>query len=281
MKWFKPVCSITMQNFRKWKNDYRVWITLFIVLILIHSTTKGLSDICDYTGVKSSPWIFPFLYVQYYTKMLFFFPLILIFSNAPFIDKNQLYVLIRSGRNKWCIGQMLYIVVTSALYFTFIMIFSILLNLDCMEFTGEWGKLLNTLANTSMDAQFQLGFDPIKNVVDMFSPISAMWFTFLHSWISGIILGFVVFFFNMKVKGGGTFFASFMLVLSAISAKQTSLIKISPISWSTLNAIQLKANDNLPSYSYVMTFFVIMLLVLIAMILISTKRYNFDKELKR
>lgn len=242
---------------------------------------KGTSDICDYTGVKSSPWIFPFLYVQYYTKMLFFFPLILIFSNAPFIDKNQLYVLIRSGRNKWCIGQMLYIVVASALYFAFIMIFSIVLNLDCMEFTGEWGKLLNTLANTSMDAEFQLGFDPIKNVVDLFSPISAMWFTFLHSWISGIILGFVVFFFNMKVKGGGTFFASFMLVVSAVASKQTSLIKISPISWSTLNAIQLKANDNLPSYGYVMTFFVIMLLVLFAMILISTKRYNFDKELKR
>lgn len=157
MKWFKSIFSIVLQNFRKWKYDCRIWIALFIVLIFIHSLTKGLSGICDYTGVKSSPWIFPFLYMQYYKKMLFFFPLILIFSNAPFIDKNQLYVLIRTGRNKWCIGQMLYIVVASALYFAFVMVFSIVLNLDCIEFTGEWGKLLNTLANTTMGTKFQLG----------------------------------------------------------------------------------------------------------------------------
>lgn len=87
MKWFKSIFSIVLQNFRKWKYDCRIWIALFIVLIFIHSLTKGLSDICDYTGVKSSPWTFPFLYMQYYNKMLFFFPLILIFSNAPFIDK--------------------------------------------------------------------------------------------------------------------------------------------------------------------------------------------------
>lgn len=248
MKWFKSIFSIVLQNFRKWKYDCRIWIALFIVLIFIHSLTKGLSDICDYTGVKSSPWTFPFLYMQYYNKMLFFFPLILIFSNAPFIDKNQLYVLIRTGRNKWCIGQMLYIVVASALYFAFVMVFSIVLNLDCIEFTGEWGKLLNTLANTTMGTKFQLGFSPERNVINMFSPISAMWFTFLHSWISGVILGFVIFLFNMKIKGSGTFLASFLLVFSAVAAKQTSLVKMSPVSWSTLNYIQLKPNDGLPSY---------------------------------
>lgn len=281
MKWFKSIFSIVLQNFRKWKYDCRIWIALFIVLIFIHSLTKGLSDICDYTGVKSSPWIFPFLYMQYYNKMLFFFPLILIFSNAPFIDKNQLYVLIRTGRSKWCIGQMLYIAVASALYFAFVMVFSIILNLDCIEFTGEWGKLLNTLANTTMGTKFQLGFSSERDVINMFSPVSAMWFTFLHSWISGVVLGFVVFLFNMKIKGGGTFFASFMLVFSAVAAKQTSLVKMSPVSWSTLNYIQLKPNDGLPSYGYITAFYMIMLLVLFVIILYFSKRYNFDKELKR
>lgn len=280
MKWFKSIISIVLQNFRKLKYDYRIWVALIIVLIIIYSLTKRLSDICIYTGVKSSPWIFPFLYMQYYNKMLFFFPLILIFSNAPFIDKNQLYVLIRSGRNKWCFCQMLYIIVASALYFAFIMAFSIVLNLDCIEFTGEWGKILNTLANTTMGTKFQLGFSPEKDVINMFSPVSAMWFTFLHSWISGIVLGLVVFLFNMKIKGGGTFLASIMLVFSAVAAKQTSLVMISPISWSTLNYIQLKYNDGLPSYGYITAFYTIMLFVLFVIIMYSTKRYNFDRELK-
>ncbi|MBQ3865119.1 MAG: hypothetical protein II781_04705 [Clostridia bacterium] len=278
MKWVKPVLSITMQNFRKWKQDCRVWIAFGIVLILIHSVTKGLSGICAYTGVKSSPWIFPFLYAPYYNKLLFFFPLVLIFSNAPFIDRNQLYVLIRSGRVPWCLGQMLYIVLASALYFLFILLFSVVLNLDCMTFTGEWGKLLNTLANTSLEADFQLGFDPIKNVVDLFSPGNAVWFTFLHSWVSGILLGFLVFLFNLKIKGGGTFFASLLLVFSAIAAKQPRLLKFSPVSWSTLNALHLKANDGLPHYGYVTLIYGILLLVLAGIILFSVKRTAFDRE---
>lgn len=281
MKWFKPVFSIALQNFRKWKYDCRIWIAVFIVLIFIHSFTKGLSDFCDYTGVKSSPWIFPFLYMQYYNKMLFFFPLILIFSNAPFIDKNQLYVLVRAGRSKWCIGQMCYIFIASALYFALVMIFSIVLNIDCIEFTDEWGKVLNTLANTNMGTQFHIGFSPDRNVINMFSPLGAMWFTFLHSWISGVILGMETFLFNMKMKGSGTFLASFLLVFSAVASKQISLVNMSPISWSTLNYIQLKSNDGLPSYGYITAFYMIMLLVLFVIILFSSKKYNFDKELKK
>ncbi len=189
------------------------------------SYKKGFSDICDYTGVKSSPWIFPF-FICNIIKMLFFFPLILIFSNAPFIDKkiSSMYLSEQAEING-ALVKCFYIVVASALYFAFVMVFSIVLNLDCIEFTGEWGKLLNTLANTTMGTKFQLGFSPERNVINMFSPISAMWFTFLHSWISGVILGFVIFLFNMKIKGSGTFLASFLLVFSAVAAKQTSLVK--------------------------------------------------------
>ena len=281
MRWCKSVMLIALHNFRKWVYDCRVWIALFLVLIFVHSTTKQLSDICNYTNTKVSPWIFPFLYMPYYKKLLFFFPLILIFSNAPFIDKNQLYVLIRSGKSKWCIGQILYIAITSALYFLFIMVFSVVLNLDCIEFTGEWGKLLNTLGHTDIAYRFRLGFQSEKDVISMFTPMSAMWFTFLHSWISGMILGFVVFLFNMKIRGSGSFLASFMLVLSAVAAKNISLLKVSPVSWSTLNHIQLKPNDRLPSYGYVTTVYVIILLILFATILFSAKRYNFDQEIKK
>ena len=86
---------------------------------------------------------------------------------------------------------------------------------------------------------------------------------------------------TMKIKGSGTFLASFLLVFSAVAAKQTSLVKMSPVSWSTLNYIQLKPNDGLPSYGYITAFYMIMLLVLFVIILYSSKRYNFDKELKR
>lgn len=280
MKWFKSVFSIALQNFRKWRYDCRIWISLFILLMFIHSYTKGLSYFCDYVNLKSSPWIYPFLYMQYYTKLLFFFPLILIFSNAPFVDSNQLYIIARSGRIKWCIGQICYIFIASAIYFIFIILFSILMNIRCIDFTRDWGKVLNTLANTNAGTQFQIGFSPDSNVIKMFSPLQAIWFTFLHSWISGVILGLIIFLFNMRFKGIGTFMASFILVFSAIASKRISLIKVSPITWSTLNYIHLSRNDKLPNYGYISISYVCILVLLLIIILCISKNYNFDKDFK-
>lgn len=280
MKSFKSIWSITLQNFRKWKKDYRIWISFIFAAIFINSYTKELSTFCNYVNIKSSPWIYPFLYMQYYTKILFFFPLLLIFSNAPFIDTNQLYVISRSGRFKWCIGQLLYIVISSGLYFIFVFVFSIILNINCIDFTEEWGKVMNTLANTDSSLKFNIGFTPDKNVISLFSPIQAVWFTLLHSWISGTILGMTIFLFNMMFKGSGTFVSSFILVFSAIASKDISLTRYSPVTWSTLNYIHLHRNDNLPDYSYVISYYSVVVMLLITAILLFSRKYNYDKDFK-
>mgnify|MGYP000178248066 CR=1 FL=1 len=281
MKFFRSVYSISLQNFRKWKYDSRILITIFFLLIFIHSYTKGLSSFCDYVNVKSSPWIYPFLYMQYYNKLLFFFPLLLIFSNAPFIDSNQLYIIARSGRIKWCMGQICYIFITSSIYFVFIILFSILLNIKCIEFTNDWGKVINTLANTNAGTEFQIGFSPDRNIVNMFSPLQAVWFTFLHSWVSGVVLGLIIFLFNMIFKGVGTFISSFILVFSAIASKQISLVKFSPVTWSTLNYIHIIKNDGLPNYRYITVGYIGISFVLLILILFVSKKYNYDKDFKK
>lgn len=281
MRWIKSIFLISIQNFRKWRNDYRVWIAFLVMIIMVHSITRSLSEICSYTAIKVTPWIYPFLYMGYYNKLLLFFPLLLIFSNAPFFDRNQLYVLARSGKKIWCLGQVLYIVLVTALYFLLMFAVSIILNLNCIELSGDWGKVLNTLAVTDLGRRYNLGFNVEKNIITYFSPIGAIWFTFLHSWFSGVILGLIMFYFNMKTKGVGTFVSSFVLVLSGAAAKRTTLVKISPISWSTLNYIHLKENDLLPSYFYITTFYIILLVVLFGMILHAIKKFNFDKEIKQ
>lgn len=156
MRSLRTILSVTLQNFRKWKSDYRLWISALLLMIFIHTETKGLSSLCAYYHIKSSQWLFPFLYTQYYSKIIFFLPLTFIFSNAPFIDSNQLYVIARSGKTKWFVGQMCYIALTSAIYFIFIIIFSIFINLDCISLSSEWGKVITTLANTSAGTSFNI-----------------------------------------------------------------------------------------------------------------------------
>ena len=281
MKWFKPVISVMIQNFRKWRQDCRIWISLALLMIFIHSATSQLSVFCDYADIKCTPWIYPFLYMQHYQKILYFLPLILIFSNAPFTDNNQLYMILRCGRIRWCLGQICYIIAASAIYFLFIIFASVLLNLKCMTFSGEWGKILTTLANTNAGSQFQIAFSVNRNVIDMFTPFQATWFTFLHSWASGIILGLVIFLANTKLKGIGTFFAAFLLVFSALASKQPSMVKYSPITWSTLNYIHLTQNDLFPSYGYITVSYILLFAVLLLVMLVIARRYSFEEAFRK
>ena len=280
MRWCRPVRSVAMQNIRKWKSDYRVWIALLLAAIIVHSLTKGLGEFVEQTGVKSSPWIFPFLYMRYYNKLLLFFPLILIFCNAPFFDQNQLYVLARAGKRKWCTGQLLYIFTTSALYFAYIFLLSIILNLRYITFTSEWGKVMNTLAKTRASLNYGIEFSAEENVIRLFSPMSAVWFTFLFSWVSGVILGLITFFLNMRIRGTGSFAASCLLVFSAVAAKDTKFLPFSPISWSTLNSLHLSERDRKPAYGYVCSVYTVIAVALFLIILLTVKKHNFDQEMK-
>ena len=67
-------------------------------------------------------------------------PLIFIYCDAPFIDKNQIYILMRCKRKLWGIGQIIYIFMTSAIYFSLIAAMTIVLNIRNIEYMNDWGK---------------------------------------------------------------------------------------------------------------------------------------------
>ena len=100
---------ICCQNVRKWGGNRRIWMLIILSILSVHLYTRGLWDICSYVGEPMSPWIFPFLFIFRYMKIEFMIPLVFIFCDAPFVDSNQMYVMLRTDRTTWGIGQVLYI----------------------------------------------------------------------------------------------------------------------------------------------------------------------------
>lgn len=74
---------------------------------------------------------------------------LLLFCDAPFIDSEQPYIVLRSGRKKWVAGQIAYIAISSALFTLFLYLLTLLLLLPWLEFSTEWGKAIGTLAQTT------------------------------------------------------------------------------------------------------------------------------------
>jgi hypothetical protein len=277
MKSFKTVLHICAFSFRKLRTDYRLWISVLLLLIFTHMFTKDYGRFCSLLGVKMSPWIFPFLYDAKYLRILFFIPLLLLFCDAPFIDRSQPYVIYRSGRVAWSVGQLLYITLTAALYFAFLLLVSNLFNISHVEFSLEWGKVFNTLANTSAAIDTgTLSFISSRTLF-YFTPLQATWFTFLLSWLAGTFLGLILYAVNSltNTRSAGIVLAAFFLVLDS-ATELPSVAWLSPVSWSSLAKIDIGGLSSYPSISYVLIAFTIILGFLAVLSIIVNKRQQIN-----
>lgn len=281
MRLLKIIFAVAIQNLRKWLTDYRIWAIAIILLILIHENVHDLAKFSKTAGVDSSLWIFPFLYSQYHQKLIFTIPLILLFCNAPFVDNNSIFMIKRSGKLLNVAGQITYIVFAAFIYYLFIFLTSLIFSLPYGEFNNEWGKVLNIIAYTTTASNAGYHFlDASGFVMTYFTPLLACWFTFLLSWLSGILIGLVVYTFNLvsQIKYLGCIAGSVIIIYSSFAAAfgTKKLLYFSPVSWNTLNNIDVGKLTNNPSFIYCMSVYLISILILIAVILFISKKRAID-----
>lgn len=286
MRWLKSIFSICTQNFRKWQTDYRVWCIAITITAVIAIYIDDLRAVIAVTGTEMPVWVFPFLYVQDYSKLIFTLPVVLLFCSAPFLDGNQTFVFMRTGRVKWLCGQVLYIVSASAVYYLFVLVMSLLITGiygGFSGFTNEWGETLKMIAAapTLQGKLPVVGTRLSLFVLTFFKPLQAVWFTFLMSWLGGIFIGLTIFAFNLisGTKYLGVSISSFFVLFSYIIGNEgygLGLIKYSPMSWITLDKIDVGRTTKNPSFTYSVCVFAGLIAVLTAVILIFGRKKSLD-----
>ena len=156
MRSVRCVLNISLQNIRKWSEDYRIWTIAVLVIILCFDSVRIMNTIAAALGNSSSLWIYPFAYSQYHMKLLYSLPIILMFCNAPFIDSNKLMILTRIGGRRYLAGQMGYIILASLAYYGFVFLCTIVISLPVAEFSADWGDAIYTLAFSDSAGQIAL-----------------------------------------------------------------------------------------------------------------------------
>ncbi len=278
----RSVFSICAQNFRKWTTDYRMWTIAVLLVVMTFIFADDVRKNAAALDSDVSVWIFPFLYLSRYMKLVFTLPVVLIFCNAPFIDKNQTFVMMRTSRLKWLCGQILYIILASAVYYLFIFLLSILSTVFIADFSLDWGKTFYSLANGGIILPEGVTRVEIpKIIVEYFTPIQACFFTFLLSWLAGIFLGMIIFFFNLVTQNRciGIVF-SFAFVVWAFMVKDTFGLgryrKFSPISWNTLDNLDVGGLTPNPAFPYCVCVFSVLILFLIIGIFVFGRKKSLD-----
>ncbi|MCM1167142.1 MAG: hypothetical protein NC401_14140 [Ruminococcus sp.] len=164
----------------------------------------------------------------------------------------------------------------------FIFAVSILSTIFYGGFSPEWGKTLTALAYDGTLAQeveaYYLSVPRI--VVEYFTPLLACFYTFITSWLSAVFLGLVVFVCNLFTgsRTWGIAVGSFFVILSVSARGIRYLDRFSPISWSTLNCIDVGGLTAQPSITYCLCAYALLIAVLTAMVFVFGRKKSLDMK---
>ncbi len=280
MNCLKTIFHISAQNFRKWQTDYRIWTIAIFLLVLTLMYADDFKTVADYLGEKAPIWIFPFMYTKKHAKVLFTLPIILLFCDAPFIDKNQLFITMRTSRTKWLCGQILYIVLAGAVYYLFLFVVSVLSLIFFSEPSLQWDMSIITSAyNSSVMTGAGVATLSVSRItVEYFSPLLACFYTFLMSWMSAVFLGLLIFACNLFTgsRVWGIVSSSFFVVLTLVAKLRKYLDRFSPVTWSTLDGIDVGGLTVRPNIGYCLGGYAVLIIGLSVAILIFGRKKSFD-----
>lgn len=269
---------IAGNNIRRWFNNPRIFILAALLFILIWEFVYPIVNFSNAVGYRVSPWIFPFLSNNAYTQRIMMFGIIFLFCDAPFTHEGQPYVIVRSGRVHWALGQLLYIIMSTVLYFFFINILIWLILLPNLVLTDGWGKVLSTLAQTTAGQEFDIGL-PIADIIQLaYTPVQAFFASFFLECLVGIILGFIVFiinlYFNRKALGAAAGAAIVLLDSVIYNDMSDFMFHFSPISMARLSILDTTGFGMRPTLVYAILFCIGVIIVLAVIAVLSVRRHE-------
>lgn len=265
MVYFTKALHISIYNFKRNLSSIRLLAVLLIIAGFIMQNLEAVLNFSNFVHVKVSPYAFPHLANDYICQLVMMAGAVFIFSNAPYEDDGYFYMLARSGKLPWALGQIFYSIGISLVYVFFLFLLSVLPLLVNMEIGSEWGKIWGTLAKTDAGEQVGLLFSVSEYMVSHYSAVFALFISLLLEFLCISWIGLLVYLLNKFTgKAVGTCAAAFFVLLDICISNDWMnwANRFSPITLAQINrysGLNLKYQITL---KYGILFFVIGILVL-------------------
>lgn len=267
-----------MNHFRKWRRSPRIWMVFLIMMTYCTPYfTTTIRQFCQDYQVSCAGWLLPLALTAQNRRLWIMLLPVLLFCDAPFLDEQQPFLIVRTGRLRWGIGQLLYIFAASAVFYIISFLIMALMLLPCLEFTMDWGKVIRTLTQGYITQSYQM--DPLPEaVVLQYTPLQATLLCGASVWVAVSLTGLLMFLCNLWAR------KEVGIVLAGAFVGLSSLVErlgwfpgryISPVSWVNIKDIGL-GTDWSPSWTYVFVVGFLLIAALSAAILLSVRRKSID-----
>lgn len=263
----------------------KVYIALLFQFALMHFFTSGIRALSIESGCKSSIWLFPFLFGYVYLQLTHGLVTTYIFSSVPFMERKEIYTIIRKGRKRWLADAYAKIVGVSILIAVVNELMSILVMLPYISLESGWGKIYKTIALTDAATVFDIQISVPYLLINQFSPFEATLNVMFRMIILSITLGIIMFTVGLMSSGlvaviTGTCFSSLVIIKENLAYFFPWIRYISPFSWMNLvdnNSNHIDSFDRWNMYLLILSC-VVIICVAIDVHLIRRIDFNFIDE---
>ncbi len=144
--------------------------------------------------------VFPFFMSQCTFLILFWFGIIYINSDVPFMQHVNMYQVIRTGRRRWVAGQMGGIFIRSFVAVLFTVLCTILPLMPGIELTNEWGKLLRSAVLTDATTKYWFDYKLYYEIFSEYTPLGLMGLCVLLCTVIAGFMGMLMFLVSLYVN---------------------------------------------------------------------------------
>ena len=288
---FRGVGAIVSINLHRWKRDYRVWLILIFVAVIIMDYLNGYSGYAVAQNRSLTAYLLPVLYLPSEVglrapKVLWCMGFLLLLCNAPFMHPMSPYAILRTRRNKWWVGECAYVCLVALIFMIFITLISILVAVPKVSFSNDWGDtfkdyLFGTSTRTvdELLGQYPLSISLPKKAIMYLNPIACQIYTFFTGWATFIVLGLLLYYISLSQKNKllGLGITSIFIYLDPILTLLAPeygywLQAFSPVCWTSVECLKDLGAIYFISISFVSVAYPTLMIVLLVLIAWKSKK---------
>jgi len=238
-----------------------------VLIMLIFFMDLYLSDFREdviLLGEKCNIAVLPFLQTSDYYMKIVFLAIVYFYANVPFMEKKELFYIIRLGKECWGRRNIFYIIGSSLVIVVCFFVFSSIEILSVAKFSCSWDSIYKTLSLTGGQ---NLGFEISYAIIKEYEPFILGIIVFFLDWLVVMMIGmimYVISLYGQRILS--SIIAIVIVFLPSINAWLGGiLIYYSPISWLDCSNWRIGYDNRKPDLSYMLVagiFFNVLLIII-------------------
>lgn len=213
-------------------------LVLFVILwIAFDSFYAEIDYACKVLDYPCSFWYFLNIMTNHFMCGAIGLSAVYLFSNAPYLNRNGMYQMIRQGKYKWLLSQ-LGSIILSGFSFTAVLFFTGWIRmLPHMDWTLSWGRMMKTLAVTNAASQLNVTFVLKPSFMQSMEAWQAGLLAFMLDSFVFILIGFLLLAIGLLFNRMAALIFTGILAIVPFVANSWNLSRhlminlFSPVSW--------------------------------------------------